>query len=292
MVAVAEVRDATFQIHRFSLRIGLCRNGGPAFNRARLGARAQKILEPFRHVPATNNTRELHLMRRPRLLLTVLLSSCCAALACGSGGQTPGSHWAGKSYLLDTPEVPPPNWIQPKGFGSDVGAYVPQFLIGVAAGTGDDLTITLATALEGSQDMCVPTAQITASATGYPNLAIATDALKMRIKDTDPSRAKVVKATARNLQLNNILPGESPAKDGELIATVSVAELYPLFYQIPNATKDSVCSAFAQAGVTCQPCPSDQQPYCLTLKAVQIGAAQVATQVVPVSEGSIDPSCS
>jgi hypothetical protein len=225
--------------------------------------------------------------------MALLLPILGAFSACGGGsGSAPSSNWVGKTFLLDTPALPAANWTKPPGVGSDVGAYVPQFLIGVEAGTGNDLTITLTTALNGAQDPCSPTTQVTASGASYPDIQISAPTFPIHIVDTSPNHPNQVETTAHDVLFKNVLPGSSAAMDGELDATVDLAELYKLFYLVPNATKDSVCTTLqVQGGVSCEACAFNQQPYCLTLQASQIGATETPASITPVSVANIDPSC-
>jgi hypothetical protein len=224
---------------------------------------------------------------RPRLLflLTVLVPGLGGLGACG--GQAGGSaHWIGKTYLLD---IPPTHWSEPKGIGGDVSDFVPQFLIGVAGGAGQELAITLATAHAGVQDPCNPTTKTTSSGAGYPSAAIGAAAFPMHIVNVD--HGIVVNTTAHDLAITNVLPGDAPAADGTLSATMDIAEAYPLFVLIPNATKDSVCMQLSSFGAPCEICAFNGQPYCLTLKAVELGATQASVVINPLTAADIPASC-
>ena len=142
------------------------------------------------------------------LLLTV-------ALVAGCGGEdgSPSDAWVGKTFLLDTPSYPAIYWTEPGGFGGDIGAYVPQFLIGVEKGAvKDELKINLATALEGAQDLCIPTTQVTASGANYPLLDIVASTFPMRI--WDPEASRYVSTTGTNVTFRNLLPGNSTTVNG------------------------------------------------------------------------------
>ena len=244
-------------------------------------------------------------MRHSIRHLTVLLSTISGLAACGGGssspqpsdaGKTGSSQWVGKTFLLDTPAIGESNWTEPSGFGSDIGSYVPQFLIGVEAGSGDALTITLATATAGVQDPCNVTTPVTSSGAEYPNSLIQATAVPVIIMNTK-TLAKVP-ATVHNFTLKNVLPGASAATNGELDATVDVADLYSLFYAFgANPTKDSVCSptdstkGLPAFGVNCETCPQQNGgSYCLTLQAVQIGATLAPSPVKTVLASDIDPT--
>jgi hypothetical protein len=208
-------------------------------------------------------------------------------VGCGSSSTSaPSDAWVGKTFMLDTPALPKTYWVKPSGFGSDIGAYVPQFLIGVEKGTGDNLTINLAAAQDGVQDLCVKTTQVTASGAHYPNIEIVAADFPMRIYDSHA--LTYVSTTGRDVTFKNLLPGNTDPSIAELDATLDVAELYPLFWQIPDATKDSVCATFASYGVSCATCSFDNQPYCLSIEAVQVSTTQAPTPIQTVTA----PSCS
>jgi hypothetical protein len=219
----------------------------------------------------------------------LFLSTVGVVAGCGSSSSPSSADWVGKTYLLDTPALTAAHWTKPQGFGGDIGAYVPQFLLGVEAGTGGDLTITLTSALAGAQDPCNLTTQVTASGASYPNIDIVAPSLPIRIYDSH--KGTYVPSTARNVAFKSIFPAGAPAKEGELDATVDVAELYSLFYQIPDATKETVCAQFASYSVPCETCAFNSQPYCLTLQAVQIGATVAATPIKKVTASDIAATC-
>ena len=227
---------------------------------------------------------------RPSLgKLAVLIPSVAVLGACG-GGPTGSARWVGKTYLLDTPNIPPGNWIAPPGIGGDIGLYVPQFLLGVADGAGGDLTITVGTAFGGVQDSCTQTVEVSASPTSYPHLQIVVPALPLRI--VDPNDATVVVGTTiHDLTFTNVIPADSPAKDGEVLTTIDMAEVYPLVTAVSNPTKDSACSAAGAAGSPCDVCSFNAQPYCLVFNAVQIGAVQSPTAVMAISATDVPASC-
>ena len=145
------------------------------------------------------------LSRRVLRQLAVLLAA--VGVFAGCGGDS-GPHWVGKNYLLDAPAFSAGKWTKPPKFGSDVGAYVPQFLFGIEAGTGGDLAITVTTAYAGVQDACNPTTQVTSSGADYPKSQISASTFPMRVLDSQ--KGTMVPATARDLIFKDVLPGDSP----------------------------------------------------------------------------------
>lgn len=234
------------------------------------------------------------MMRRGLWHLFLVVPLVATFAACGDSGDPAAKDakdWIGKTFLIDTPQLPPRNWVEPKNVGGDIGFYVPQFLIGVEAGNGSDLLITLTTTLgdpqPGAQDKCVATTQVTASGADYPNIEIVADSFPMRVYDDQ--KKVYVSATAHDLKLKNVLPGNPDAATAELIATVDVEDLYSLFYLVgPNPTKDDVCLVLKeQGGISCASCAHNGRSYCLTLRAVQVQAELAATAVEKITS----PSC-
>jgi hypothetical protein len=202
------------------------------------------------------------------------------------GGSDTG--WAGKTFLL---EVPSTHWVEPPGIGGDVGGFVPQFLLGVEkAGGANALAIQIATANGGVQDVCNPTTSVTTTGAEYPGVEIAAAAFPLHIVDRNRTPYVVVDTTIRNLAFKDVLPG-GPSKEGELSATIDAAEVYPLFRLVPNPSPDSVCAALASAGAPCATCPHSGRPYCLAIRAVQLGAVATPTRVTPVAAADIPASC-
>jgi hypothetical protein len=224
--------------------------------------------------------------------LARLFPALLAFTACSSSSSS--KPWVGKTYLLDTPTIDEGNWTEPKGIGSEVGTWVPQFLIRIESGSGDDLDITLATARGGIQDSCNPTTQVTATGANYPASQIIVSAFPMRIEDTNPSRAKILPTTVHDVILANVLPGDSPTTTSELTATIDFGELYPFMHVIPDPTPTSACETFkVNGGIDCEKCAFNQQPYCMTIKAVEINSATEVQNLVvkKVSAGDISSSC-
>jgi hypothetical protein len=242
-----------------------------------------------------------HLVRRFTACFPAILT--LAACGGGGGGGTPSKDapWIGNTYVL---AIPDGNWSKPPNIGSDVGAFVPQFLIGVSQGSGNTITVTLGTAASGVQDAAANAPQDTCNVTtvipgvdgsGYPNATITADALPLRIVNTAFTPPVVVDTTVRNFTLTNVLPnGSTTMKMGSLSAVLDISELYPLFNQIPasSRTPDGVCGVLqTEANTSCAACPTTGQPYCLTLEAVQLGAVESTTALMPIASNQVPASC-
>ena len=206
-------------------------------------------------------------------------------LACGGDdGEEPesGSSLAGKTYILT---IPRNNWTEPRDVGRDIGDFVPQFAIEVVSDSAGSLTANLGTARGGTQDTCTATQQLsgTGSQLGPLDLTIHLVHTNADVR---------VNATAYNLTMRNVLPGDSPATKGELTTTMDMRELYPMFTLIPEPSPDNVCMALTMIEEMCEPCPTDDAAYCLSIKAERAGAVEDSSfSLEPISAASLNPDC-
>lgn len=203
------------------------------------------------------------------------------------GGTADTTQWAGRTFILTVPQA---NWSEPRGLGEQIGPFVPSFLISFVDAMG---TVTLTTAnAAGQQEMCNPTTSTAVANVPYPNSSIGPVNFPIHIKHVNEPGLQV-NATIYNLALLNVIPGEMPATDGELTAVMDMRDLYPMFTLLSsNPTPDSVCAALESGlGVPCESCPQDSAAYCLSIKAVLLGAADWQGTIVPVAPGSTDASC-
>jgi hypothetical protein len=227
-----------------------------------------------------------------RMVLCALLP--LATLACSSGGEatqqqetagigggvaitTPGTGaaaavdpsateaaapWAGV-YTL---EAPAPYWSEPENIGSEIGLFVPIFLLNVS---GETVTLGTATADETTevitQDPCTSTQVVTAQV-AQPSFQLGPIDYQMHLVN-DPVR---VNATIYQLTMTNVLP---PTEGGELSAILDAREVYPLFTALGKPTAETVCAALESFGAPpCAPCPQDGALYCLAIRAIALEA--------------------
>lgn len=196
--------------------------------------------------------------------------------------------WEG-TYLLTISEG---RWSEPRGIGRDIADFVPQFLIAMEP-SGSGYEVMLGTALDGAQDMCNPTTVVEAEAGSYPDVQIGPLDLPLHVKHV--TEDITVNSTVYDFTLTDILPnGDALAEEGELSAIMNFGELYPLFTIAVNPDPDSLCTALTDSypDASCDPCPlSPDDPYCLSLKAVRLGATPSDLSIEPVDAGSVAPSC-
>lgn len=197
------------------------------------------------------------------------------------------ADWIGRTYLL---EVPPSNWREPRSVGSEIGPFVPYFLLSVG-GTPEAPTITIGgtyDATGSSQDLCTPTWTGPLNVTQFPNATVTAPAFPAFIRVEDPAMGVSIsrQITIHQLNLINVLPaGPTPSTAGQLSATMDLDESYPLFYKPPQESGMAACNTLMTAlGVGCESCAHSGATSCLTLKAVGVGAREVATTIQEVTQ--------
>ena len=94
-----------------------------------------------------------------------------------------------------------------------------------------------------------------------------------------------------DLTLTDVLPnGDTISTTGTLEGMMDFRQLYHLFTLIENPTPQTVCDVlFDTYDVACVACPTDGEPFCLTVKATRIGAVPTDMDIEPVD--TVEPSC-
>jgi hypothetical protein len=209
----------------------------------------------------------------------------------GSGGGGSTNPYSGKTYLLEFAER---HWDQPRGAAQEFAPYVRGFILQVS---GDSLSSysakigTLQLNVDDAdppppavQDLCSPTGTLTASGTN-----IGPGDFKMNIRHLDEDLN--AHATVRALTFNNIYPSGMDAREGEFAATLDAREIAHLFTQLVAMgdvpTKEMLCDTLlSDFSVACAPCPHDNEPWCLTLTAVNFEAVETTIALQDVSEAT------
>ena len=217
------------------------------------------------------------------------LASATGAMACGSSEEEKPGPWDGRSYLLVIPEQA---WAEPAAMGEEVGAFVPAFTLQVEGSSGDTIDLTIGTAdAEGTQEECNPTTTTTSEPAKYPEVQIGPIDLPIYLRNDEGGVS--VNTKAYNLTISNVLPeGDSAADEGELSAIMDVRETAELFTRLFSRTPDAVCDAVESVEASCDPCPKDDEPYCVAIKAVGIGATELAdADWKPIEAGDVSEAC-
>ncbi len=231
----------------------------------------------------------------PKFLPLCLAPLAALSTACSSEAE-PGNEpdpapatnpWNGQTYMLDVTER---DWSEPRGIGSEIDLFVPNFLLKIEGESPDTFNVMVATAkADGSQDTCNLTSMVSAAKNTDGAVAIGPTEFPLHIQHVDePDIA--VDGPIYDFTITNVLPNGGATSDmGELVATMDFRDIYRLFTLIVNPTPDSVCSALGDSYEPCAPCPNDGEPYCLTVKAIYLGATPTTTVIEPIAQ--LDPSC-
>lgn len=217
----------------------------------------------------------------------ILFFAAPALVACGSsGGDKPSdsNEWSGHTYKLSIGDR---SWTDPRGVINDIKDYVPEFWFEVKGTSSKSFDVVTATARDGTQDVCNPTATLP----GADN-AIGPADFPLRIKHAKEDI--VVHATLHDLTFDNVLPsGGAVSTTGTFSATLDGRDVAPLFTLIDSdPTPDELCTALSQVSppAPCEVCAYDGQTYCLTLKASKVGAEEATSTITPIETPS-DSSC-
>ncbi len=198
---------------------------------------------------------------------------------------TPSSS-LGPVYLLD---VPAENWVYPSALGPDMGPFVPGILIAIDAQTNIVLGTAKPADAPAEQDRCAPTTSAPQSLVDRRSQIGPVD-FPTYIRHTTEDLA--VRATAYDFTLTNVLPLEASNTELQLVVTMDMRDLYPLFTQLADDTDAAlVCNALSSGGAPCEPCPRDEQPYCVTLEAVSLRLTPFADTLEVLDEAQTDSSC-
>ena len=221
-------------------------------------------------------------------LATFLFLVALLPWSASCSGEAETNPWVGQTYLL---EIPSTRWSEPPELGTEIGEFVPQFVLDVQSSSGTTLDVMVGTAKDGQQQMCNPTAHLEGTSAAPPEVQIGPGEFPIYLRNEDHDIT--VNATVHDLTITNVLPdGETLAEEGELQAVMDVRELYPMFVLLMSPTPDRVCTAMEDVVGGCEPCPHDGETYCLTIKATYLGATQLTDFALePVDASSVDASC-
>ncbi len=161
---------------------------------------------------------------------------------------------------------------QPAGIGSVLSSYLTtDILMGVNDLSGTSLTLLGAVAQSGVtpdvQNTCDPSIPFpVADFSAQPFFTVGPQTTTLSVAGYD--------VEIDNLQVTGTFASDGTYFDGgTLSGTIDTRPLAPLIDSSGN--EGAICDLAVNFGASCEPCPSDGQPYCLTLVADQILAEQV-----------------
>ncbi len=192
--------------------------------------------------------------------------------------------WGEQTFRM---QISAASWTQPPGWGAEIGDFVPQFVFSTGALAADSLEVTIATTdATGAQQPCNPTVSVTTATTSFPSSQLGPFDFPLYLKHIREDVAVI--GTVRSMTLTNVLPGGA-AKAGELTGVLDFREIYPMFTVLMPPSPENACNALTDTGVTCEACPQDGEPFCVSIKAVRLDAiAGTPMTLVPVARESVD----
>lgn len=190
----------------------------------------------------------------------------------------------GKVYQMD---IPLTAWSEPDGVGDIIGFYVPVLLFGVQT-AGDGAIQFLATIGEEDgatiiQDECVVTTVFTDGALSEDgSFSVGPQDYQIRVQSLD---AKLYGATCSG----KFSSDGADFSDAVLAGVLDVRELIDLFW---IGDEDDVCEYASLFSVECAPCPTDNESYCVGIKAEGFSAAEASGLTLQeIGPDDIGPEC-
>jgi len=176
------------------------------------------------------------------------------------------SDVVGKDYLFDLGSA---EFVEPPGVGSLLAQYAADvFLSPIHIQAIDEQAGTLeafaAHLGESGQDMCVPTTSLTDDQPGTwdnPFLLLGPTAYPIRLGDQE--------ATSGTVECDGWFnPDGSSFVGSTIYGPIDMRSLDELID--PGAEDGAACNLFATQGIQCESCPSDGEPYCLSIRMEQV----------------------
>lgn len=225
---------------------------------------------------------------RARTRISRPLGLLCAGLlvaACGDGSTGANNNDGpelDRTYHLS---ITSSDWSEPEGIGSIIGSYVPDFLLDVVDVTDTGLQLVGAVTQskgEPVQDLCRETI-------AFPTAPLEADGSFVAGPVAFPIEVSGYEVTIHDLTISGTFsPDATALLDASFEGVLDAREFEGFF----GTDADGVCNLVAGVGAACEACPGDGEPYCLTLRAGSLSAAEVSGLTVQeLSAADIDPAC-
>jgi hypothetical protein len=192
----------------------------------------------------------------------------------------------GRTYVVD---LAGGRFVKPAGVGDLIGGLLENsILIGiVSAGAELEIRGAISSDTSTEQDTCTPTLD------NFPN-ADFSDTPYFEIPEGDVE----ISVAGFTIQINSMSISGTFASDasyfggGTVSGEIDARDLGPLLKgQVDDTSPDYLCSLLAGFGVSCIPCASDSQPYCASLKVVDLVADEQDGELVPVEQENCHETC-
>ncbi len=169
------------------------------------------------------------------------------------------------------------NFVEPAALGGLIGSLLEQdILLGVEAVADTELTMLGAISVDagGKQDYCNPSI-------AFPPAEFSNPTVQIGPQDTTIDAAGV-QVTINGLEMTgDFAPDCSYFGGGTLSGELDARDLAVLLADLTGSEDPAVaCSTLEGFGVTCGPCASDGEPFCVSIVANQITAESDADSTV------------
>jgi hypothetical protein len=224
----------------------------------------------------------------PSTAYTVTLDYCggsaeLAFTTSAVGTEVPDtSALVGLTYALDLADA---RIVEPAGIGSVLTSYLTQdILVGVDSVEGTQIQMIGAV---GVEDADPPTQNYCDPSIDFP----VADFSENPFFQIGP-RTTTLSVAGYNIEIGDLEITGSFSADGTYISgatlsgTIDTRPLAPLLDD--SGDPNAICSLAVNFGATCEACPSDGEPYCLTLVADQITAEGIDGSLVTVSDSDCE----
>lgn len=227
---------------------------------------------------------------------TSITFECGQPSASWSTGEVGGAittDLVGKSYNLDLASG---RFVEPEGVGSILQQYIgdQRILLGVTALEGSTIQMIGAMGVEGSdpavQEPCEPTIPFpTADFSATPYFEVGPEDTTFNV-------------SGYSITISDLFISGAFAPDGSYISGATLAgsvDTRPLVVLIgEEEPEDAICELAGAIGVECEPCESDNEPFCLSVLVDSIQAAELGGYTLTeiedpclLAECADDPDC-
>ena len=192
----------------------------------------------------------------------------------------------GKTYVVD---LAGGRFVKPAGVGDLIGGLLENsILIGViSADTELEIRGAISKDTSTEQDTCTVTLD------EFPN-ADFSESPYFVIPEGDVT----LSVAGFTIQINSMSISGTFSADatyfggGTVSGEIDARDLGPLLEgQVDDTSPEYLCSLLAGFGVSCIPCASDSEPYCATLKVVDLIADEQAGELIPVTAENCHETC-
>lgn len=168
--------------------------------------------------------------------------------------------------------------VTPEGMAAVLNMFPAEpLLLGVVAASDTELTIIEGTGFLDAidQDYCAATTELPpGDFSEQPYFSVVAETAGVQVSG--------VPVTVRNVTITGTFAADGSEVGGGTLS--SILDTRPLAPLVGGTEPGSACEVMISLGIVCEPCPTDSEPYCVTLIADQITAPEVpGVTVAPIA---------